>query len=53
MGLVLAALSLLVMPGLSYAQRRTGRELGSGRLWPTPEDPAVTDLPAFCPSGSR
>lgn len=28
-GLVLAALSLLVMPGLSYAQRRAGRELGS------------------------
>lgn len=28
-GLVLAALSLLVMPLLSYAQRRTGRELGS------------------------
>jgi divalent metal cation (Fe/Co/Zn/Cd) transporter len=28
-GLVLAALSLLIMPGLSYAQRRTGRELGS------------------------
>ncbi len=28
-GLVLAALSLAIMPGLSYAQRRTGRELGS------------------------
>ncbi|MBM7490774.1 divalent metal cation (Fe/Co/Zn/Cd) transporter [Micromonospora luteifusca] len=28
-GLVLAALSLLIMPVLSYAQRRTGRELGS------------------------
>ncbi|AVT41177.1 cation transporter [Plantactinospora sp. BB1] len=28
-GLVLAALSLAVMPLLSYAQRRTGRELGS------------------------
>ncbi|WP_081793566.1 cation transporter [Intrasporangium chromatireducens] len=28
-GLVLAAVSLLVMPGLSYAQRRAGRELGS------------------------
>jgi divalent metal cation (Fe/Co/Zn/Cd) transporter len=28
-GLVLAAVSLAVMPGLSYAQRRTGRELGS------------------------
>jgi divalent metal cation (Fe/Co/Zn/Cd) transporter len=28
-GLVLAALSLLVMPVLSYAQRRAGRELGS------------------------
>jgi divalent metal cation (Fe/Co/Zn/Cd) transporter len=28
-GMVLAALSLLIMPGLSYAQRRTGRELGS------------------------
>jgi divalent metal cation (Fe/Co/Zn/Cd) transporter len=28
-GIVLAALSLAVMPGLSYAQRRTGRELGS------------------------
>jgi len=28
-GLVLAALSLVVMPGLSYAQRRAGRELGS------------------------
>jgi len=28
-GLVLAALSLLIMPVLSYAQRRAGRELGS------------------------
>ncbi len=28
-GLVLAALSLVVMPLLSYGQRRTGRELGS------------------------
>jgi Co/Zn/Cd efflux system component len=28
-GLVLAALSLVIMPGLSYAQRRAGRELGS------------------------
>ena len=28
-GLVLAALSLAVMPVLSYAQRRAGRELGS------------------------
>jgi divalent metal cation (Fe/Co/Zn/Cd) transporter len=28
-GLVLAAVSLLVMPSLSYAQRRAGRELGS------------------------
>ncbi|MGI5283617.1 cation transporter [Nonomuraea polychroma] len=28
-GLILAALSLLVMPFLSYAQRRAGRELGS------------------------
>ncbi|SFM44597.1 Cation efflux family protein [Saccharopolyspora antimicrobica] len=28
-GIVLAALSLVIMPGLSYAQRRTGRELGS------------------------
>jgi divalent metal cation (Fe/Co/Zn/Cd) transporter len=28
-GLILAGLSLLIMPLLSYAQRRTGRELGS------------------------
>ncbi|WP_331766037.1 cation transporter [Embleya sp. NBC_00896] len=28
-GIVLAALSLAVMPGLSYAQRRAGREYGS------------------------
>ncbi len=28
-GIVLAAVSLVVMPLLSYAQRRTGRELGS------------------------
>ncbi|GAA5082506.1 divalent metal cation (Fe/Co/Zn/Cd) transporter [Thermocatellispora tengchongensis] len=28
-GLILAALSLVIMPFLSYAQRRTGRELGS------------------------
>jgi len=28
-GMVLAAASLAVMPGLSYAQRRAGRELGS------------------------
>lgn len=28
-GIVLAAVSLVIMPGLSYAQRRAGRELGS------------------------
>ncbi len=28
-GMVLAAVSLVIMPALSYAQRRTGRELGS------------------------
>lgn len=28
-GIVIAALSVLIMPFLSYAQRRTGRELGS------------------------
>ncbi len=28
-GLILAAVSLVIMPGLSYAQRRAGRELGS------------------------
>ncbi|HEY6795261.1 MAG TPA: cation transporter [Kineosporiaceae bacterium] len=28
-GIVIALLSLLVMPGLSWAQRRTGRQLGS------------------------
>jgi divalent metal cation (Fe/Co/Zn/Cd) transporter len=28
-GLILAAVSLAVMPGLSYAQRRAGREIGS------------------------
>lgn len=28
-GLVLAAVSLAIMPGLSYAQRRAGRQLGS------------------------
>lgn len=28
-GIALAAASLLIMPGLSYAQRRAGRELGS------------------------
>jgi divalent metal cation (Fe/Co/Zn/Cd) transporter len=28
-GIVLAAVSLVVMPVLSYAQRRTGRQLGS------------------------
>jgi divalent metal cation (Fe/Co/Zn/Cd) transporter len=28
-GMILAAVSLAVMPGLSYAQRRAGRELGS------------------------
>lgn len=28
-GIVLAAVSLVVMPGLSYAQRRAGQELGS------------------------
>ena len=28
-GIVLAAVSLLIMPSLSYVQRRTGRELGS------------------------
>lgn len=28
-GVILAAVSLAVMPGLSYAQRRAGRELGS------------------------
>ncbi|MFC7530501.1 cation transporter [Actinoplanes sp. GCM10030250] len=29
LGIVLAAVSLAIMPGLSYAQRRTGHELGS------------------------
>ena len=31
-GMVLAALSLLIMPFLSWAQRRTGRALGSGAV---------------------
>lgn len=31
-GIVLAAVSLLIMPALSAAQRRTGRELGSGSV---------------------
>lgn len=31
-GIVLAAASLVVMPFLSWAQRRTGRELGSGSV---------------------
>lgn len=31
-GIALAAVSLVVMPFLSYAQRRTGRELGSGAV---------------------
>lgn len=31
-GLVLAVLSLLVMPALAYAKQRTGRELGSAAL---------------------
>lgn len=32
LGIWIAALSLLVMPFLSWAQRRTGRELGSGSV---------------------
>lgn len=31
-GIALAAVSLLIMPFLSWAQRRTGRELGSGSV---------------------
>lgn len=31
-GIALAVLSLLIMPVLSWAQRRTGRELGSGAV---------------------
>jgi divalent metal cation (Fe/Co/Zn/Cd) transporter len=31
-GIVLAAISLVVMPSLSYAQRRAGRELGSASV---------------------
>ncbi|RIQ14529.1 cation diffusion facilitator family transporter [Jiangella rhizosphaerae] len=31
-GIVLAAVSLAVMPGLSYLERRTGRELGSAAV---------------------
>lgn len=31
-GIVVAALSLLIMPALSWAQRRTGRELGSAAV---------------------
>lgn len=31
-GIVIAALSLAIMPFLSWAQRRTGRELGSGSV---------------------
>ena len=36
-GIVIAALSLVIMPVLSWLQRRAGRELGSGRLWPIPK----------------
>lgn len=32
LGIVIAAASLIVMPFLSWAQRRTGRELGSGSV---------------------
>ena len=32
LGIVIAAASLVVMPALSWAQRRTGRELGSGSV---------------------
>lgn len=32
-GIALAALSLVIMPVLSYAQRRAGRELGSLSAW--------------------
>jgi divalent metal cation (Fe/Co/Zn/Cd) transporter len=31
-GIIIAALSLLIMPALSWAQRRTGRQLGSGSV---------------------
>ena len=47
-GIVLAALSLAVMPVLSYAQRRAGRELGSAsRGRRLQADPAV-HLPVRC-----
>ncbi len=38
-GIVLAAVSLLVMPFLSYAQRRVGRELGSASASQIPNRP--------------
>lgn len=31
-GILIAALSLMIMPALSYAQRRTGRQLGSATV---------------------
>lgn len=38
-GIAVAAVSLVVMPFLSFAQRRTGRALGSGAWSPTPSRP--------------
>jgi divalent metal cation (Fe/Co/Zn/Cd) transporter len=32
LGILIAVMSLFVMPGLSWAQRKTGRELGSGSV---------------------
>ena len=51
-GIVLAAVSLAVMPFLSYAQRRAGRELGSPSRSPTPSRPCCAPTcPRSCWSG--
>ena len=50
-GIGLAARVLAVMPVLSYAQRRAGRELGSRRRSPTPSRPCCAPTcPRSCSS---
>ena len=53
-GMILAAVSLLIMPVLSYGQRRTGRELGSASAVADSKQTLLcTYLSGYCWSGSH
>lgn len=47
-GIALAAASLVIMPFLSWAQRRTGKSLGSNAVVPTPPKPCCAPTSPRC-----